>query len=105
MSLNCVELDSLAKRIDISRYSSWTKLKFVTARILKLYKKYKKSETNVVLATILPADLQRAEHFWITEAQKQLITSLQKHTLAKLNPRYDRRGILVVEGALSDGCK
>ena len=55
-------MDSLVKRIDFQRFSDWMRLKYVTARILKLYKRYKRAETQENLI-ILPEDLDRAEDF------------------------------------------
>ena len=91
------EVDSLVKRIDIKRFSNWMRLKYVTARILKLYKRYKKPETPENLM-ILPEDLDRAEDFWIIEAQKSIVTSIRKDSLAKLNPRENKKGIIIVGG-------
>ena len=61
------------------------RLKYVTSRILKLYKRYKRAETQENLI-ILPEDLDRAEDFWIIEAQKSIVTSIRKDGLARLNP-------------------
>ena len=38
--------ESLADRIDLSRFSSWTRLKGTTARILKLYSRFKQVERS-----------------------------------------------------------
>ena len=89
------EIDSLANRIDINRFSNWMRLKYVTARILKLYKRYKKSEINTE-SMILPEDLENAEKFWILEAQRKM--EISSHNQAKLNPVRDERGIVMVGG-------
>ena len=47
---------------------------------------------------ILPEDLDRAENFWIIEAQKSIVTSTRKDSLAKLNPRENEKGIVIVGG-------
>ena len=56
------EIDSLANIIDVNRFSNWMRLKYVTARILKLYKRFKKSEITKE-SMILPEDLENAEQF------------------------------------------
>ena len=47
---------------------------------------------------ILPEDLDREEDFWIIEAQKNIVTSIRKDNLAKLNPRENEKGIIIVGG-------
>ena len=90
--IQCV--DSLASRIDIHRFSKWYRLINTTARVLKLYERFKQGgENNSVLRQ---ADIHRAENFWITEAQKEF--DVQSKQLQKFRPRRNENNIIVVGG-------
>ena len=67
------EADTLANRIDVSRYSSYNKLLRVTARILAIYDNKNFSSATKVLSA---EDIQRAEIFWIKECQKPIMKTL-----------------------------
>ena len=84
-------VESLAKRIDAERFSKWKVLKNTTARILQLYSRYKSGGGHSSLLT--PEDLEKAEIFWIKEAQKDM--NLKQ--LCTLRPMEDN-GIVVVGG-------
>ena len=74
------EQETLASRINASRFSKWKVLQHVTARILKLYDRFKHGgeiETELSLE-----DLERAKNFWIKDAQRVL----KLKELKKLNP-------------------
>ena len=59
-----VPVVSLTDRIDLFRFSSWALLKGTTARILKLYQRFKKNRNNYS-SGMLPKDLEEAEKLWI----------------------------------------
>ncbi|XP_038055193.1 uncharacterized protein LOC119727400 [Patiria miniata] len=93
------EVDNLASRIDISRYSSYDKLLKVTARVLAIYERRNlRGATKVLTAE----DIVQAELFWIKECQKPLMTTLKddKKTFdklyAKLCPKVRDDGVMVV---------
>ena len=65
--------ETLASRIDTTRFSSWIKLKSMTARLLKLYERFRKGGNKS--ATLLPQDIENAEQFWIKESQKEISES------------------------------
>ena len=89
--------ESLADRINPEKFSKWLLLKFTTARILKLYHRYKRNGLKNE-AQLTPEDLERAELFWIKEAQRSFPKCLNSKQYVKLNPKLDERGIIVVGG-------
>lgn len=97
MTANAISPESLAKRIDATRFSKWLLLKHTTARVLKLYKRFKfhgsKNDTE-----LLPIDLEEGEFFWIKEAQRDILKNLSTARFVKLNPTVNERGIVVVGG-------
>ena len=64
--------DTLAGRIDISKYSNYNKLLRVTARIMKLYDRNPKSSLKNATNDLTPHDVEKAELFWIREAQQNM---------------------------------
>ena len=83
--------DSLAQRIDTERFSNWNRLKFVTARVLKLYSRFKSGGDKS--ADLTPVDLENAEEFWIKDSQRSLNTK----DITKLCP-MENNGIIYVGG-------
>lgn len=71
------EQDSLARRIDINRHSSYNKLLRVTARVLAMYAREPISLKNAT-KTLTPDDISKAERFWIIDAQSVCIQSAEK---------------------------
>ena len=95
-------VETLATRFQIDRFSSLNKLIQVTARVLKLYSKFKRSNDNGVsvstdLSEITVADRQAALHFWIMEAQRSLQDKTMHRTLTKLCAKL-KDGVLVTSG-------
>ena len=90
-------LDTLSKRIDITRFSKFMLLIYTTARILKLYRRFvtggSKKDTE-----IKPYDLKQAENFWIKEAQRDMESDIKKGRYKKLQPKLNSDGIFVVGG-------
>jgi hypothetical protein len=84
--------DSLLGRFDLSRFSKWKLLLHTTARLFKLYERFKAGAGDKA-TTLLPDDLQKAESEWIKEAQKQL----DLKSLKRLQPVLED-GIVVVGG-------
>lgn len=91
------ELETLATRIDAKRFSKWMLLVNTTARILKLYERYRQGG-NRDDCEISINDLDLAEIFWIKEAQRQFEGKLEKAQFRKLCPRVDERGVIIVGG-------
>ena len=88
--------DSLTSIIDINRFSKLMLLLNTTARLMKLYKRFKKDgDKNDV--DILPSDLKLAEELWIKDAQERLHTDIQKGKYIRLRP-HEEAGILRVSG-------
>ena len=85
------EKETLAGRIDSKRFSKWKLLQCTTARILKLYNRFKEGANNA--GDVSPTDLIRAEEFWIKESQSGM--NLKKHV--KLQP-VEVGGIVRVGG-------
>ncbi len=87
-------VDSLATRINIERFSKLYKLLNTTAMILKLYTRFKQNGENST--QLRQTDLQIAETFWIREAQKGL--DVHSKQLRKFRPRVNNENVIVVGG-------
>ena len=72
-------------------------MKYTTARILKLYNRFV-TAGNRKDAGISVKDLEKAEEFWIKEAQIQIIDKLEERKFVKFNPVVNEKGIIVVGG-------
>ena len=57
--------DNFAKRIDLSRFSSYQRLLRVTARVLAIYDKSSKSSFKNVCKQLTAHDLEKAFMFWV----------------------------------------
>ena len=86
--------DSLEARIDINRYSNYTKLIRVTARVLSLYKRKPRPSLKNVTGPLTPEDIDRAERFWILRCQKLLTADMEKGRFKRLCPRMREDGII-----------
>ena len=60
--------DSLLNRFALERYSRWRLLVHTTARLIRLYKRFKKDEANLSMQPTAD-DVKDAERMWIIEAQ------------------------------------
>ena len=91
--------DSLAKRINLERFSKFQLLINTTARVLNLYERFKKGSENKQTDGIGVSVESRAmaERFWVMEAQKALMKELNGKKMAKLVPRI-KDGIIEVGG-------
>ena len=92
------ETDSLAGRIDITRYSKYLKLIRVTARVLAMYQR--KPTPSLKNAVLIPDkdDLETAELFWINEAQNLIRQDVQDGKYRRLCPKLRADGVIVVGG-------
>lgn len=89
------EQDSLARRIDINRHSSYNKLLRVTARVLAMYAREPVSLKNAT-KTLTPDDISKAERFWIIDAQRKMLTDVKKSKYKRLCPKRREDGVIVV---------
>ena len=89
--VQAAETETLASRIDATRFSRWLHLKAVTARILYLYRKYS-SDSEV--SEISSEDSHAAEIWWIKEAQR----SIDIKRCTNLKPTKDEKGVWRVGG-------
>ena len=64
--------DSLAARIDIEKFSEYNRLLRVTARVLKLYERNPRLTFKNATQDLHSKDIERAEIFWIRQAQKTM---------------------------------
>ena len=99
VSLATVQIkETLATRIDIDKFSNFNRLIHVTARVLKLYERFKnETQISTPLSDIYPEDIKKAERFWVIEAQRSLHTQSKKKQLKKLCPKMEN-GIMVASG-------
>ena len=87
---------SIASAIDISRFSKLRRLLYTTARIQKLFTKFR-DEGKCFNPEILPNDLKQAEETWVKYVQEDMNTELKKGMYKKLVPTVEN-GIIVVGG-------
>ena len=100
MIANTKPKDSLAVRIYISsyRYSDYTRLVRVTARVLAMFRTdYKPSFRNAA-RVLEPVDVTKAEQFWILQAQETMLSDMKRGRFRRLCPRVREDGIIVVGG-------
>ena len=86
--------DSLVARIDIHRYSQYSKLIRVTARVLAMYKA-PPSLKNAVDEISLK-DIGNAESFWVREAQKSITEEELQSKYVTLGPKRRTDGLIKV---------
>ena len=77
---------SLTSVIDISRFSKLKLLLNMTARLMKLYTRFKK-DGNKADTDITPSDVKLAEELWIKYAQEQIHSELEGSKYKKLYHR------------------
>ena len=69
-------VETLISRMDIERFSKFTRLINTTARIMKLYRRYKRNDEKPAFELppdyISPKDFEQAERAWVIEAQRGL---------------------------------
>ena len=92
------------------KFSSWRKLVRVTAYMLRLIWNLRAQRHNKTHpeendkkpkeGSLLPEELQEAEHHWIKESQKSLSDRLKKGELKRFSPYKDSDGIVRVDIAL-----
>lgn len=90
--------DSLARRINVDRYSKYTKLIRVTARVLAMY--HKQPALAFKNGTQAPNSeaLQAAELFWVQDAQAGIMDDYKAGNFKRLRPRMREDGVIVVGG-------
>ena len=85
---------SIASRMDADRFSNLSRLLYTTARIEKLFRRFKKGGDECD-HRILPKDLTHAEETWVKYVQEDVSANLVKYK--KLLPTLEN-GIVVVGG-------
>ena len=92
--------------IDCTKFSSWKKLRRVTAYVLRFVQimksRIKKGSPPDDDKTLSPADLEKAERYWILTAQKGLITKYEKGEYKMLTPFLDSDGVIRVGGRVEN---
>ena len=89
-------VDTLASRIDVTRFSSLDKLLRVTEKILWLYQKFQTSKGVKNDDAEKDENLsKKAEKFWILEAQREIKERLAKKELLKHCPRIEDDVVVV----------
>ena len=91
---NSQSKDSLAGRIDITRFSGYNKLLRVTARVLAVYRP--PSALKNIALDVDASHMNEAEQFWVREAQRSISDEDLKHRLVKLSPKRQPNGLITV---------
>ncbi|XP_078346298.1 uncharacterized protein LOC144631679 [Oculina patagonica] len=89
-------VDTLAGRMNIHKYSGYTRLLRVTGRVLAMYKHDPKPSLKSAVRPLTPSDISDAERFWIQDCQKLIHPAIQKGRFKRLSPRMREDGTIVV---------
>ena len=90
--------------INPENFSSWRNLIRVTARIQRLSKKIslQKHTQEGRNGPLTPEELERAEKFWIKEAQRNLHLQKEKGEFKSLSLFLDGKGVIRVGGRVDE---
>lgn len=72
MATNMTVSNTSPAAIDIARYSSYTKLIRVSARVIATTQRKPKPSLRNAVRTLTPTDIEKAETFWIQKAQESM---------------------------------
>lgn len=94
------------EEINVKKFSSWSRLVRVTARIKRLARKARDGRRDDVRDVSMddplkPQELHEAEVFWIKEAQRSLNDRLTKGEFRSLSPFRDEDDVIRVGGRVS----
>ena len=89
--------ESLQQRINISAFSKLQFLLNVTAIVLGIYRKFNTRKDDEMRANVVGGkmDLEKAELFWIRDAQISLKERMEKGEFLKFAPRYQNEVIVI----------
>lgn len=90
--------DTLAGRIDISKFSNYNELLRVTAGIMKLYDRNPKSSLKNATNDLTPHDVEKAELLWIRRAQQNMGKDIENGKYKRLCPKMREDGVYVIRG-------
>ncbi|XP_078384539.1 uncharacterized protein LOC144666962 [Oculina patagonica] len=89
-------VDTLTGRMNIHKYSGYTRLLRVTGRVLAMYKHDPKPSFKSAVRPLTPSDISDAERFWIQDCQKLIHPAIQKGRFKRLSPRVREDRTIVV---------
>ena len=95
-TVEVVSSASIASRMDVARFSQLNRLLHATARVEKLFRRFKIGNATYQ-HRILPEDVRHAEETWIKHVQEGLYKAIEKGMYKKLVPSVED-GIIVVGG-------
>ena len=89
--------ESLQQRINISAFSKLQFLLNVTAIVLGIYRKFNTRKDDEMRANVVGGkmDFEKAELFWIRDAQLSLKERMEKGEFLKFVPRYQNEVIVI----------
>ena len=94
-------VETLISRMDIDRFCKFTRLINTTARIMKLYRRYKRNDEKPAYELppdyISPKYFEQAERAWVVEAQRGLKNHVNARRYQRLCPS-SKDGVIVVGG-------
>ena len=98
------EVKKVEQAIKPEKFSSWSKLIRVTARIQRLAKKMslRKDAREGKNGPLTPEEPESAEIFWIKAAQNDLHRRKEKGEFKSLSPFLDGKGVLSVGGRMDE---
>ena len=92
LMINTADIKGIDKVLDFNSFSSFTKLKRVTAWIIKAGSKFKGTKVNDFLTR---KELLKAEEMIVTAAQRELVHKLEENTFRRLCARIENDIIIV----------
>ena len=92
--------NQLADKIDITKYSKFKKLIQVAARLYSVFQSIPKPSFSNILEFPSKENWEKAERFWIKDAQLLLLEGIEKGDYKRLCPKQGEYGVFVINGRM-----
>ena len=99
------QINNVASKIDINRYSKYKKLIEVTARVIQVFHHIPKPSLRNIFEFPSASSFKEAEVFWVKDAQQLLSEGIERGDYVRLCPKRTNEGIYVVCGRAEDWFK
>ena len=95
------EITSCVDRLDLNRYSSYSRLIHVTGWVCRFVTNCRSVQESRERNVLTSDELTNAENFWVRQAEAEAFPQGEKEkALLQLNPQADNNGIIRVNGRL-----
>ena len=96
------QIDNIASEMKIDGYSKYKKLIQVTARMILVFQSIPQPSSKNVFKFPSADSFEKAEIFWVKDAQQLLKNGLERGDYARLCPKKTAEGIYVVSGRMEE---